>query len=160
MDNRGQIFSIDLILAMVVVIIFIGAMISFSEIRANQIKSEQDNLIFNDKTQTAFSILLNGKYSCETSNGTLLAGSLDESIFNLETKDDVKEYLGLNDTNVLIQINRVDSQVNDLISGDNFSLEEEVLVCNGEINYSDLNDCMNGGTCILGKEKVLLRVAK
>jgi hypothetical protein len=160
MNNKGQIFSIDLILAMVVVIIFIGAIISISEIRTNQVKNEQDNSIFNNKTQTAFSILLNGKYSCKTSNGTLLTGSLDRSSFSSYTKEQVKNYLGLSEENVLILFDGVNSQVNDSIMGDNFSFEENVLLCDGEINYSDLNDCMGGGTCSLQKKNVLMRVAK
>ena len=69
--NKGQIFSIDFIIAMILVIVFIGVLITSVETKHY---SEKENINFEldlARSTTSLRVLTNGQYSCKTNDTNL-----------------------------------------------------------------------------------------
>jgi len=158
--NKGQIFSIDFIIAMILVIVFIGVLITSVETKHY---SEKENINFEldlARATTGLRLLTNGQYSCKTTDTNLtLPFSLNKTLFDNASKDEVKKYLSLNDTNINISINDTSTNVNDTYAQDFINLELEILTCNNTLDLNDMINSLNNNYS-LSKEKINLRVGR
>ena len=156
MNKRGQIFSVDFIIAVSIGILFLGLLIGVSETRIYSMKENNNTDILINETNAKLSALVNGKYACITDNQIVLPYSLDES--KIGTEPSIKNYLGI-DNNVVLTIGST-TIINNQLNSDIVSLELEALVCNGIIPFSDLNNCLEGNACSARKETITLKVSK
>ena len=158
--NKGQIFSIDFILAIVLVILFMGTIITFSE---TQLYSEKENILTTKlmkQTDAGLVALLNGKYSCKLESGINLANSLDKSQISSENNDSLKKYLGLNDNNVSLKLDGTALNLDEThTKTTRIILDQNILVCTGQVLISDLNNCLRGSNCTLTENKISIEVS-
>lgn len=158
MQHRGQIFSIDFLLSIILVVLFFGLIIISGEIKTNNTKESIDFDILKNKIDTASILLTNGKYSCESEN-FILANSLD--LNKLIDKNELKTYLGLIDKNINLKIDNTSTILNDNLTKEKIiNIEKNVLICNGLILFADLNNCLSGINCNLEKKKIVLGAEK
>ena len=158
--NKGQIFSIDFILAIVLVILFMGTIITFSE---TQLYSEKENILTTKlmkQTDAGLVVLLNGKYSCKLESGINLANSLNISLIATANKDPLKKYLGLNDNNVSLKIDGTPLNLDEVSTKNTIIiLDQNILVCTSQVLISDLNNCLRGSNCTLTENKISIEVS-
>lgn len=158
MNNKGQIFSVDLIISLIIMIVFLGAIIGITESKAY---AEKEKAIYNNllnKTDAGFVSLTNSFYSCD-SNGLNLAFSIDKEKINGASETSLKQQMGLLDFNTYLE---VDSTIiiDNSITGDFIvSMDKNILVCENGINRTDIINCING-SCVTEKKRVILRVSK
>ncbi|MFA5763769.1 MAG: hypothetical protein WC915_03065 [archaeon] len=158
--NKGQIFSIDFILAMILVVLFIGTILTFSE---TQLYSQKENILTTKlikQTDAGLVALLNGKYSCQLESGINLANSLDMTTINAADESALKKYLGLSDKDVTLKIDGSFLKLNNTPTGDKtIILDQNILTCNGQVLISDLNNCLRSNNCTLTENKLSLEVS-
>jgi len=162
--NRGQIFSIDFLIAMILMIFFLGLILSLGELQGYERKEERIRYELESKTESALISLVNSPdYACKLDTNSYLAYSFDYSKINLISQDDLKKSLGLIDYNLSLILNgHIDVNHNDAHNGTNvYAIDLNVLYCDSEVNFSDLNSCMNG-TCspTLSNQILKLKVSK
>lgn len=168
--NKGQIFSIDLLLASIIAILLIGVLINTVEIK----NYEQKESILSEElrlsSEAALLNLLNGKYSCKFAY-TNLTNSIDFYKLNNAEIIDIEKTLGLLDSNFEIWIKERNSNApiksKGIINGKNVSVYE--------INYLDcdfnekteiekfyfLNDSARGTSVSqINKNTLILKVSK
>lgn len=156
MNNHGQIFSVDFIISLSLGILFLGLLLGVSEVRMYSIKETKNNDLLINETNAKLVAFVNGKYSCVTDNEIRLPYSIDE--LKIENEELTKNYLGI-DKNMILAIGS-NLIINNELNDDIVSLEFEALVCNGEILFADLNNCLEGESCSARKEIVTMRVSK
>ncbi len=159
--NKGQIFSIDFLISIILLVLFLGLIINAIEIKTNQTKETflQEKIITESKV--AFDVLTNGKYACKLDNGNILGSSLNENLLNSDLKENVKEYLAISDKKVNLKVFDNPTILNDNLIGETIiNIEREILVCENVINFADLNNCLKGENCALEKKIVTLGVTK
>ena len=164
MNNKGQIFSVDFIIAVSIGLVFLGLLITSSELRVYSLKENRVNDELINKTNTVLIALVNGEYSCKTDNNIFLPFSINSSEFYLLNKSQIKQYLLL-DKNISLKIGDnliVDDNmgVEEFVLKDIIALDFEVLVCNGLVSFADLNNCIIRDNCDLNKEIISLKVVK
>ncbi len=160
MNRKGQIFSIDFIIAMSIVIIFFGIILSMSEMKTyeNNAFFGQESLM--EKAEAGSIALTNSQYSCSVNNDFNLAYSIDKTKISGVEKEKLKEFLGLEGINAQLKINGNIFVLDDELNGTNtYSVEIDLMVCNTDIAFSNLEECMNG-PCGIQKETVSLAVSK
>lgn len=164
MNNNGQIFSLDLIFATILIILFIGILINITEVNNYQTKENIIKSEFYLRGQTAINLLTHGEFSCDFEE-MKLGNSLNKSKFNATQYFRLQEKLGLTDMNFEIYLNNDKNKWVGEINGDNvlvFSLE--ILTCDNSNNPIDINSikpCLkNQEECGLKKEKIVLKVSK
>ncbi len=157
--NKGQIFSLDFLLATIIMIIFIGTTINAFETRTYLIKEEINSDILIQNSNSAFIALTNGIYSCKTENYISLPFTINETVLNSKNIGELKASIGLQDKNISLEINgtKVFDEINQKETI--IAIENEVLFCNNIIELKDLEDCLNGN-CIFEKKKIILMVEK
>ena len=158
--NKGQIFSIDFILAIALVILFTGTIITFSE---TQLYSEKENILTTKlmkQTDAGLVALLNGKYSCQLESGINLANSLNTITVSSANEIALKEYLGLNENNVSLKLGGDPLNLDDLQTNNTrVILDQNILVCAGDLLISDLNNCLRGLNCNFVEKKISIEVS-
>jgi len=158
--NKGQIFSIDFLIAMILMIFFLGLLLSLGEIGSYERKEQRIRYELESKTQAALIALTNSpQYNCKLDTGSYLAYSFDSSKFNGITNDDLKKYVGLDDYNLSLFLDgvKVTNHNEDHISKNIYSVDVKVLFCTGDINYTDIQNCMDG-SCTNDIENKILSV--
>jgi len=146
--HKGQIFSIDLLASMVIIILGFGLLTSLGEINLYNTKQKQSFEILKQKTETALIIFTNSpRYDCNI-EGIQLAYSLDENKLNLLTEQEIKKELGLMDYNVQIHT-ETNTILNDTLNQENIaSIDLNIAYCKNNPTFEDLTNCTNsGGTC-------------
>jgi hypothetical protein len=154
MKTKGQIFSIDFILAAVLLVLFLGIMLNASGFKQYGEKERVIQDKFDSSVETAATTLLNGKYSCAF-NGTNLSSSTDLTKISAATPDEIKQHLGLNNKNVFLLVGATEI-INDPIDSKNvIALSFETLTCSNEISLQEIINCV--GPCP-AKETIVLKV--
>ncbi|MFA6268787.1 MAG: hypothetical protein WCW13_03870 [archaeon] len=146
--SKGQIFSIDFILAMVLVIFGIGTMMAIAEFNMYNIKQKQEYSNLTEKTQSALIVIANSEWSSCKIGNTFFPYSINSDKLNLLIQNPVelKKRLALQDYNT--QIISDGTRINyDTINSDNIvALELNILYCNNSTTATDVNNCMNSTT--------------
>lgn len=158
--NRGQIFSIDFLIAMILMIFFLGLILSLGELQGYERKEERIRYELASKTEAALISLINSpQFSCELDNNSFLAYSLDfNKIDNISTKN-LKEAIGLDGYNLSLSINYNQFPKHDeILTGKNIYVTDvKILYCNKGVSFYDLNNCMNS-TCTGNVENQTLQM--
>ena len=162
--NKGQIFSIDFLFAMVLMIFFLGMLIGLGEMQNYEKKEQTIRAELETRTQAALITLTNSNdFTCKTDLGTHLAYSIDLSKLIPKTNIDTKNNLGLKDYNLSILLdNIIQTGKDDAHFGKNiYAFDINILQCNGIVNFSDINNCMND-TCsgATKQAKLTIKVSK
>jgi hypothetical protein len=150
--NKGQVFSIDFILAISIAVLFLGVIVTLSETKMYSQKEDilSEKLI--KQTDAGLVALLNGKYSCKLETGINLANSLDLNLFNQTNTNEIKKYLGLNNKKVTLIINNENTSLDEITTSDEIIiLDQNILLCDGNISVEKLNNCINNTTCDLNE---------
>ena len=130
MHNRGQLITIDFLMALILVIFCLGVLMSFGELRSYEIKESISYNDLQEKTEAGVIALSSGSIAgCVTNNDTVIPFSYNASKKTKITKDS----LGLRDYNVSLDID------GDLILTDNVDWSDNSLTV-------DLNliTCLDG----------------
>ncbi|MCX6801378.1 MAG: LamG domain-containing protein [Candidatus Diapherotrites archaeon] len=146
--NRGQITTIDFILAAGIAIFCIGALMSFAELKTYEIKENIGAKILEEKAGAAVAVLASGaKFGCQKGDYNL-AYSIDMNKIRLLSKNDLKRILGIGpneDYNINMKIGGAPI-IDEAPNGRNiFSVDLNLLGCNdssvgGPIGLWHLND--------------------
>ena len=99
--NKGQIFSIDFIIAMILMIFFLGSLLSLGELQNYERKERRIIYELESKTEAALITLTNSpSYSCKLDTNSFLAYSVDINKIKNIKHNDLKNSIGLNDYNL------------------------------------------------------------
>ncbi|MBT4192514.1 MAG: hypothetical protein HOE11_04355 [Candidatus Diapherotrites archaeon] len=146
--EKGQIFSLDFILAVVLLILFLGTIINAANIQQYNSKAELLDEEFTSSIETAAITLLNGNYSCEYAN-TKLASSIDLTLLTPASATALKSYLGLEDKLIFLEIDGTTILDETAGSEQIYVFDFEVLTCNAPLDLSQIILCTS--TCDLKK---------
>jgi hypothetical protein len=161
---KGQIFSLDFIIAIVIVIVFFGTILNAYETRNIMFKQEIENQFIIEKSNNAF-LLLTSNFPCETKNGVVLPHTInvekmndflgDESVYELKRK------INLENNNVILRING-----NKIVDEGQLNkktivvIEKDILTCSNTIDFEEFEKCLTGGNCDYIEQKISLMVSK
>jgi hypothetical protein len=138
--ERGQIFSLDFILAVVLLVLFLGTIINATNMQQYTSKVELLDQELNSSIETAAITLLNGKYSCEYAN-TKLASSIDLVLLTSASATEVKSYLGLEDKLIFLEIDGTPIFDETTGSEQMYVFDFNVLTCDSPIDIQTLVFC-------------------
>jgi len=162
--NKGQIFSLDFIIAMILMVFFLGLLLSLGELQGYERKEKRILYELESKTEAALISLVNSpQFSCKLDTNSFLAYSFDIKKIDLITNEDLKNSIGLLDYNLSLFLDG--TQVTgheDIHSGKNiYAIDVNILYCNGEVSFTELNNCMSG-SCgdTINKQTLKLKVSK
>ena len=144
--NKGQIFSTDFLIAMVLIILGLGVITSVLEFNQYNIKQKAEYDLIKEKTQSAMIALTNNpSLECDI-NGILLPYSINTNKFSETPLPELKDKLGLRDYNIQVTFTEVlsEDQIN---SKTIISLDLNILACDNTAGFSDLNNCMKTTDC-------------
>ena len=165
--NKGQIFSIDMLFAIILLIFSIGIIIGSAEINTYNQKQQinQNNLI--TKTIIGAEVITNSnEWKCDLNN-THLPYSINMNKFNTTNfpLEKIKEKANLTTYNIRISIN------NEIIYNENIEEnkdlivhELEILTCTNQTTFNELKECIDKNeNCpneLISKKIFKLEVAK
>ncbi|MDD4250646.1 MAG: hypothetical protein PHX27_00460 [Candidatus ainarchaeum sp.] len=155
---KGQIFSIDFLLAMVLCITFFGLLLNTFEIKNNTNNETIQFDTLSQKANSSFIALTNNKYACKLGD-TTLAFTLNETM--LTDINQLKKDIGLINNKIKLTIgnevkfNEINSNQQEIIV-----IENEIFTCTEEITFNDLNNCLAGNACRYPKKNIKLMVSK
>jgi len=157
--NKGQIFSIDFVIAMILMIFFLGLLLNLGELQSYERKERRITYELESKTEAALITLTNSpNYSCKLDTNSFLAYSFDRNKIKNINHNDLKNSIGLNDYNLSLLFNPTNPNHIDEHNGLNiYSIDINVLFCDGDISYQDINNC-HFGACSGSIEKQVLSV--
>lgn len=146
---KGQIITLDFLLATILVVFAIGVLMSFGEMRVYDLKDSLSEDILENKTHAAVIAFSGGNISGCEMNGLNIPFSYDSEKRSNITKD----VLGLSDYNVSFSIGSDEVITGNLVRAkDIVAMDFDVVTCTGAINFVDLNT--------LSTTKVILRVGQ
>jgi len=164
-NNKGQVFSLDLIIAMTVLVLGIGLLIQFSETR---IYEQKENMLWKElesKGQTASALLVsNPEIICSLVDEEVPANTIGhmENCINTSLGIDgriTKENLGLpSEYEFDISGNGISvSSASSANAKNVFSETREVFlyagfIGSGVVTKTELEGCMSGGACVSPEE--------
>jgi hypothetical protein len=165
MNNNGQIFSVDFLIAIILMIFFLGTIIGMTEVKNYEKKEELSIYTLENQSDAAVIVLTNSNlFACKTDTNNVLAYSIDMQKINTfaGNSTELKEKLGLLDYNISIKVGNITVFSEDLSENRNVHVSQiNVLKCNNGILFSDLNACMTGlCTDTITQEILLLEVGK
>jgi len=158
--NKGQIFSIDFIIAMILMIFFLGSLLSLGELQNYERKERRIIYELESKTEAALITLTNSpSYSCKLDTNSFLAYSFDLNKIKNINHDDLKKSVGLNDYNLSLLLDHsfVLNHVDEHNGLNIYSIDINILFCDGDISYQDINKC-HFGACGGNIKKQVLSV--
>ncbi len=163
--RKGQIFSIDFLIAMIIVVLIIGTFVLIVEKKNFDARENFEATKLEQKLGAAVFALINTNYSCEA-EGSKIMYSIDKEKV-LAEKDTLKEKLGMMDYS--LQIKLIGTGETEILNEDEtgrniYVIDFDIMVCENSSGI-DLNDtfyCSNG-TCENGnlkKEKLIIGARK
>jgi hypothetical protein len=156
--NKGQMFSVDLLIASIVFIIILGFVISSTEEVSYREKEIFISENLKNKADSAFVAISNGVYACDY-NGLNLAYTIDTAKLYSDSNTELKKYLGIGDLNAVVSIDG-NIIINETLSGNFISvISESILLCKGGIDRNQLNECITGN-CELEKKNIIIKVSE
>jgi len=146
--GKGQIFSTDLLFAMVLIILALGALAGIAEFNNYNTKQKTIFSSLKEKSETAAITLTNAPWSSCKINEIPLAYSINQISLDslISTPLEIKKRLALQDNNVQIVMLGIPETyyVNDLMLAKNVvTIDLNVVVCTNLTTYTDINSCMN-----------------
>lgn len=173
MLNKGQIFSIDFLFAMILVIVSMALLMNAIQFKTYEAKDLVEKQILAEKTNAAVIALTEGEFSCNFDQNIPLAYSVDINKLldaNKLGADIIKQKLGLADYNIHLTVTRYPAGgttiVNDTLGENTFFAEMDILACEKsvDIRFADLNKCLVEGisckSANASKQKLTLGVSK
>lgn len=166
--NKGQLFSIDLLFGVILLLFGIGILISAAEINSYNQKQENNYNELLTKTILASQVITNStEWDCNFGE-THAAYSLNKDKFSIafgNTTTKIKEKANLLDYNIKITIGDTPPLYEELInSKDVVVYTLDILTCNNTTDFNMLKKCMSAdSTCynsFIKKETFKLMVAK
>jgi hypothetical protein len=163
--NKGQLFSIDLLFGVIILIFGIGLLISAAEINTYNQKQENNYTELVNKTILATQVITNSiDWDCNFDK-THAAYSINKDKFLATPGNTIKEKANLIDYNIRITIGELPPIYDEIInSKDAIVYELEILTCNNTTDFNMLKNCMStNSTCYnesIKKEIFKLMVAK
>lgn len=166
--NKGQIFSIDLLFGVILLLFGIGILISAAEINSYNQKQENTHNELVTKTILAAQVITNStEWDCNF-DGTHAAYSLNKDKFLAESGNTIikiKEKANLMDYNIRITLGELPPLYDELTdSKDAIVYKLDVLTCNNTTDFNMLKKCMSTDlSCynnFIKKETFELRVSK
>lgn len=162
--NRGQIFSLDLIFATILLIFFIGVLINVVELKHYE---KKENILINElqfESETSLNLLIAGEFSCEY-QGIKLSSTINPTKIIQATNEEIIDSLALYNKNFEILINNNPIKINGELSKKNLIVYElNILTCEEfeeELKINDLLLCLNNKEeCELKKEKLVFKVSR
>jgi hypothetical protein len=161
---KGQIFSLDFLIAMTLLILILGVILNTTETKNIEVKEKILKTQIEEKVNVAFQTLLNTpEFNCDI-NKLILTNTIDKNKL-LQNNQELKNMLGLTRYNIEIKINdqNITSQIN-YQNNEILTIEQEIFFCEKSLNYTtmDLNNCRidNCYTNYLEKGKITLMVGK
>lgn len=139
--QKGQIFSTDFLMSMIIIILIIGTIINTMEVNNFQNKEKTTKIIMEQKTNLAFNILLTSKeFNCDI-NGLHLTNTIDENKLNTNLSK-IKEILGLEEYGLEIKIDN-QSKHNSLSQEKNtLNITSNIKTCTNSSNLNfNLDNC-------------------
>jgi len=166
--HKGQIFSTDLLFAMVIIVLCLGTIVSAYEFNLYNQKQHTIQKDLKEKTETAIIILTNSVANCQINdfNGRTMSLAYSINTNKLTTlaanPKTLKEALAIQDLNLQIKLSTSGTILNEVINAQNIvGIDLSVMTCNSSATMSDLNACMTLGTCNnIKKETLSLKVKK
>lgn len=170
--HKGQIFSTDFLFAMILIILGFGVLTSLGEFNLYNTKQKAEFSLLKEKTQTGIITLANSPNLTCDANTISLAYSIDINKLSELTKTNsknLKNIIALPDNNITLSITSALSgtpqyYVNEETNYENIVLiDVNVLLCNKDLNYYDLNVCMTTTNCVrpsLWKGTLTLKVGE
>lgn len=161
-NPKGQIFSLDFLMSMILVILIIGMIIQTSELNNYNTKEYIEKKNMEDSLNSSLMILLaNTQYNCEL-NGTTLKNTIDKR--KLLQKTNIKEEIGLLNYDLELIVNNKNYTPQLIDKKNIFAIETEIMTCEKSTDYinMDLTNCLNNDCFknFLTKEKIILKVGK
>lgn len=160
--HKGQIFSLDVLFAIVILIFGVGLLIGAAEINFYNYRQALEYKELVQKTITGAQVIANSeKWDCNFSNFHS-AYSINKDKFQTTTIKEIKTKTNLTDYNIRISIG--DEMIySDLLSTTNLVvIDLNILACNNFANFSMLKKCMDLGEICNNEdqniEKTILRV--
>ncbi|MFA5931215.1 MAG: hypothetical protein WC821_02805 [archaeon] len=148
--HKGQIFSTDFLFAMALIIMGFGVLASVGEFNLYNTKQKTEFSLLKERAETGIITFANSpKTSCDF-NGTSLAYSINTAKIAGITSADRKKLIALQDGNVTLSLTTTSTTqyLTDSVNYENLiSFDVNVLVCDKNINYYDLNLCMTTASC-------------
>jgi hypothetical protein len=158
--TKGQIFSIDLLFAAIIAILFVGVIVNSSEVINYQSKEEVNQNELLKYTKSSLIRLTNSEYSC-IHEGDFLTNSINLTTLTNKDSEILGQELGLVDKNYVILINDSPVKNNGALNYPNIiSYDLNILTCSSTINFSELNKCMRGDPCPYNETKITLKVSE
>ncbi len=161
---KGQIFSLDFLIAMTLLILILGVILNTTETKNIEVKEKLLKTQIEEKVNVAFQTLLNTpEFNCDI-NKLILTNTIDKNKL-LQNNQELKNILGLTRYNIEIKINdqNITSQIN-YQNNEILTIEQEIFFCEKSLDYAtiDLNNCRidNCYTNYLEKGKITLMVGK
>jgi len=158
--NKGQMFSVDFLLSIAMLILFIGLLMAAAEIKGYEAKEKILSNSLEQKTEVALGILMNSPDVGCTFNGEVLSSSINTTKLTTITLAQLKTKLNLQDNNVSIVLDGIEVMGDTMDSKNIVALDSEVLICSGNVSFSDLNSCMTQTVCPLPKQTISIKVGK
>ena len=169
--QRGQIFSIDLILAMILVILAIGLLFNAANLRAFEAKEDAMSGEVREKAEAAAIALTNGGATSCSVGSSALAYSIDMAKINAyaANPEALKKILGLQGYSVQLSVStKAGSSViiDDKSETKNaVAFEAQVLACtqSSKVLFEEISNCMKGACPAIGslsRQKVSLKVGR
>ena len=137
MNNCGQVISLDLLIAMILVIFSIGIMLGAAETKMYELHEQAELNNLQEKTHAGIIVLSGGSLiGCVTDEGSVLPFTFDPS----KESEITKENLGLQSINARVTINGVSFIDENITQAKNiFSSSITLTECYDGINLDDLN---------------------
>lgn len=165
--NKGQIFSIDLLFAVILLIFAIGILISAAEINSYNQKQELEHKEITQKTILGAQVITNStEWDCNF-DGAHAAYSLniDKFLSNENNIEKIKQKANLLDFNIRINFGELAPVYDEIITTENTIVYElNILTCTNSTDFNMLKKCMTTNeTCFdnfIKKETFKLMVAK
>jgi hypothetical protein len=148
--NKGQVFSTDMLIGMVLILLGIGFLGSLMEFNLYNTKQQYNINEFNQKTETAVLTLVNSPWSACYVDGVFLPYSISPAKLKTIGSAGIKQRLGLSDYNVNITIGSgfgTEVIIGDAPNGAQVgAIDLNIIVCHKSAGFGDLNKCMRNGT--------------
>jgi len=146
---KGQIFSTDLLFAMILMILCLGTIISAYEFNLYNQKQDTLQKELKERTETAIIALTNSVANCqiEDPSGKFISLAYSININKITTlalnPKILKETLAIQDTNLQIKLSTSGNILAEGINTQNIvAIDINVITCNSSATMKDLNDCM------------------
>jgi len=164
--ERGQVFSLDLLIAMVLVVLGIGLLLNAAELRAYEAKESSLRAEMQEKAEAALIAFTNSKVIACAADSTPLAFTADYAKLNAMNsaagREALKKFLGLQGYNVQLSVGATTALNDSPNEGNIVALEAPVMTCTSSatLTMKDVGDCATGSCTKLTKQTISLKVSR